>query len=240
MIEQLTFTGGLLLGLASTLHCAAMCGPVALGLDLLRDGGQGEGARWYFLLLTQLGKGLGYVGAGAVLGALGSEFYGLFDREAAFMVLQWAAACCLVGIGLSVAGLLPAIAWLDRLAAPVGRLVARLGKVGRSRGERRWLTAIGLRPLLLGLVWGLMPCGMVYAALFLALLSGSAGAAALVMAGFALGTMPAVTASAFGLGRLTRLAHRDRLRLWAGGAIALCGVLGLVLSAPGGPLCISN
>lgn len=209
---DLSFIGGLLLGLASSLHCAGMCGGIASGLLLAFDPGQGSGARLRVLLASQLGRIAYYVAAGGFLGYVGSGFYGAFDHAGAHLVLRWAAAVALGWIGLSMVGLAPALTFVDRLAGPLARLM---------RPSSRLALAGPAGPFLAGTAWGLLPCGMVYGALFYAMLAGSGGGGAMVMAGFGLGTLPSVMATAFGVTALRRAAFAPRLRIAAGLALIL-------------------
>ncbi|WP_350333240.1 sulfite exporter TauE/SafE family protein [Coralliovum pocilloporae] len=216
-VSEFSLLGGLLLGLASSLHCAGMCGGIASGLVFMfRPEDRLTRAR--VLLVSQFGRITSYMIAGGVLGYAGAELYGLFDQSLAYSVLQWAAAVTLIGIGLSVAGILPPLSGLDRLAAPI---MARLMPRGSARPSSS-------APFLAGMVWGLVPCAMVYGALFTAMLTGSATGGVLMMAGFGLGTLPAVTVSAFGVTSLTRINTRGLARMSIGLAIAGLG-LGSVL-----------
>ncbi len=79
---------------------------------------------------------------------------------------------------------------------------------------------------------------MVYAALFNSLLAGSLAGGMLLMAGFGFGTLPAVTVASLGIFRLGRVTATARGRLFAGGGLVAAGILGLLLTAPGSPLCI--
>ena len=74
-------------------------------------------------------------------------------------------------------------------------------------------------PVGLGLVWGLMPCALIYLMTFYAGLTGSPVQGGLVMAGFGLGTLPALMAVGLGVGALQALARQLWLRLLAGGAL---------------------
>ena len=208
--DGLTFAGGLLLGLASSLHCAGMCGAIASSLMFAFAAGDGEGERALALITAHAGRILMYVAGGAVLGAVGSTLYGAFDHADAYLAMRWAAAVALGWIGLSVAGFAPSLALADRVAAPIaGRL--RFAAAGAVRGPRGAFAS--------GLVWGLLPCGMVYGALFYAMLAGDAWRGSLVMAGFGLGTLPSVTAVALGLSRFRRLAQTPNARVAVGLAI---------------------
>ncbi|MGE0022300.1 MAG: sulfite exporter TauE/SafE family protein [Hyphomicrobium sp.] len=207
--------GGFTLGLASTLHCAGMCGCIASAV-MLAGGPQPprEGAR--VLALMHAGRIASYALAGAAVGALGAPAVAWLDRELAFRIVQWAGAMALMWIGLSTAGALPPLSALDRLLAPVADLVARMAKPVQGRGRAA---------LAAGLAWGLMPCAMVYGALFTAMLTGSAASGAAVMAAFGLGTLPGLIASAAGFRLLSRAGARKRFRLAAGLAIGAAGFL---------------
>ncbi|QFR33456.1 sulfite exporter TauE/SafE family protein [Ancylobacter sp. TS-1] len=210
---DLSFIGGLLLGLASSLHCAGMCGGIASGLLMAFDPGQGRAARLRVLLSSQLGRIASYVAAGGFLGYVGSGFYGAFDQAGAHLVLRWAAAVALGWIGLSMIGVAPALTFVDRLTGPLTRLMRPPGRLARTGGHAG--------PFLAGTAWGLLPCGMVYGALFYAMLAGSGGGGAVVMAGFGLGTLPSVMATAFGVTALRRAAFAPRIRVAAGLALIL-------------------
>ncbi len=211
--EISTLLGGLLLGLASSLHCAGMCGAIASSLMFAFSPGESESGRLRALLAAHAGRVLMYVAAGAVLGALGSTIYGAFDRSSGFLVMRWAAAVALGWIGLSVAGFAPSLAVLDRWAGPI---------VGRLRFASAAPAAGAAGAFASGLLWGLLPCAMVYGALFYAMLTGDALRGGAVMAAFGLGTLPSVTAVALGLSRFRRLAHTPNARVAVGiGIVAL-------------------
>lgn len=218
-MEQINFFGGFLLGLASALHCAAMCGGIA-GSLVMAMAPPGDRRRQALSLISiQAGRVLAYMMAGAVLGGLGAGLYGLFDQRAAYGVLQWAAAVTLGWIGLSLTGLAPSLAIFDRVLGPVGAGLEMLRRRGLLAGP------------LAGILWGFLPCGMVYAALFYATLAGGAGQGMLVMAGFGLGTLPAVTLAAFGYARLLSWSRRAALRRTVGAAFLVLAPLSLLIPA---------
>jgi sulfite exporter TauE/SafE len=230
-INELSLLGGVLLGLASALHCAAMCGGIASGVVFLFDPKR-PADRALVLMSAQGGRVLAYVIAGAILGAAGAGLYGAFDQAAAYRLLQWAGAVTLMWIGLSVAGLLPSLSLLDRpLSALSGRISATLARL------RRYPV---LGPFAAGLGWGTIPCPMVYAALFTATLTGSAAGGATLMAGFGLGTLPAVTLTAFGVTTLARVEAKAFARGLIGLAIAVLGFSTVYPSSPtAGLLCLT-
>lgn len=218
--DNLTFLGGLLMGLASSLHCASMCGAIASSLMFAFSTGEGPSDRARALGAAYAGRILMYVAAGMIVGGVGSAFFGAFDRGSAFIVMRWAGAVALGWIGLSVAGFAPSIAMADRLAAPIAAHLRHAQALPGGSGA-----------FASGLMWGLMPCGMVYGALFYAMLSGSALGGGAVMAGFGLGTLPSVTAVALGLSSFRRLARGERARVVVGLAIVALAVASVAVPA---------
>ena len=217
-LSQLSFLGGLLAGFASSLHCVGMCGGIAASLSVSL-GGDTAGGRGRALMLAQTGRIAAYVLAGGLLAALGSQAYFAFDRAEAHLVLRWLAAATLVYIGLSVAGWAPSLAGVDRIG---GRILTWI--------RTPFSGALSMAsPLLAGFLWGFLPCGMVYATLFYAMLSGSAATGSLIMLGFGLGTLPAVTAAAFGVTGLLSAARTPRVRFAVGLTIIALGVLSAAL-----------
>jgi uncharacterized protein len=216
--DHLTFLGGLLLGLASSLHCAGMCGPIASSLMFAFSSSDAQADRARALFAAHAGRLLMYVGAGAAVGALGATAYGALDHSAAFLALRWAGAVALGWIGLSVAGVTPSLAVLDRVGAPI---VTAL----------RFAPANGAGAFVSGAIWGFLPCGMVYGALFYAMLSGSALNGGSVMLGFGLGTLPSVTAIALGFSGFRRFAHTHRARVAVGMGIVALAAMSLAVPA---------
>jgi sulfite exporter TauE/SafE len=220
---------GLVMGMASGLHCAGMCGPIGCMLLLGSPVATRSLDPSLLLMSAQGGRIASYVLLGTLFGVFGSGLYGVLNLQAAHQALQWSAGATIVWMGLSIAGLAPAIPGFDRLLAPAAGAVASV--------RARWL---GGYPQLgvAGLIWGLTPCAMVYAALFNSLLAGSSVGGATVMLGFGLGTVPAVVVSSFGLFRIGKLTATRAARTLAGAVLAGAGTIGLLLTVPGSPLCI--
>jgi sulfite exporter TauE/SafE len=230
-ISEFGIISGLLLGFASALHCAAMCGGIASGVAFMFSLGT-PAARAKVLLTAQGGRITAYVIAGAVLGAIGTGAYGAFDRSSGHELFRWGAAAALMWVGLSVAGLLPQPVLLHRIG---GGFAA-----GVSRYASRYRSSALVGPFAAGLAWGAVPCPMVYAALFTAVLSGSLLTGAVVMLGFGLGTLPATLATAYGVTFLARIEARALTRTLLGLAIALFGIAAAYPQAPGAALlCLS-
>lgn len=216
-----SFAAGLTLGLASALHCAAMCGCIASSLLIAFEPGR-QRSRLSILLEMQLGRVAVYVGLGAAVGVLGSAGYALVPGQSSYKMIQTAAAISIVAVGLWTAGLLP----IPELASAAARGVAR-------RLDALVLTPMRGRtigPAAAGLIWGANPCPMVLAALLSAALTGTGLGGATLMAGFGLGTVPAVVASAYGVTRLARLSAGGRGAVAGGLLVAAAGVASIAVS----------
>lgn len=229
--DGLTFFGGLLLGLASSLHCVGMCGAIASSLMFAFSPGDAAVDRARALVAAQMGRVLVYCAAGAAVGAVGSTVYGSFDHVGANLFMRWAAAFALGWIGLSVAGFAPSLSAFDLVTAPITDRL-RFPPAGRLVGDAGAFAS--------GLMWGFLPCGMVYGALFYAMLSGSALHGGSVMLGFGLGTLPSVTAAALGVSSFRRLARTPNARIAVGlGIIALAAASVAVPALASGVFCFS-
>lgn len=221
-VSEFSFFGGMVLGFASALHCAGMCGGIATSLTLMFAPAT-TAARVRVLMASQAGRVTSYMLAGGVLGLFGSELYTQFDRAGAFRLLQWFGAVVLIWLGLTFAGLLPMPAAADRLVARVSAAIARmLAPLRRSSAG----------PYVAGLTWGIIPCPMVYAALFTAMLTGTALGGVVFMAGFGLATMIPVGLTALGVTSLAAIEHKGRARIAIGIVIALFGASTIIPGSP--------
>jgi uncharacterized protein len=225
---------GLLMGLASSLHCAGQCGGIATSL-LLATSGQGStpATRAATLISTQLGRATTYMLAGAAVGLAGESFSALLSLAGAQPALRIASALALVLSGLSIAGILPSVTGFDR---PLQAVLARL----RSKSGGGSPHPVSF---MLGMSLGLAPCAMVYNGLMTAMLTGSLAGGASFMAAFGLGTIPSVALTAFGLVSVSRINPRNKrqIRALLGASLALAGIAsGLYPAATLASLCLQS
>jgi sulfite exporter TauE/SafE len=198
------FTVALFLGLLGSLHCAAMCGPLLLALP---GGAAGAGRFIAGRLIYQLGRVTTYGLLGIVAGLVGKSIF-LAGLQ------RWLS----IALGVAVlAGFL--VSKKVALAAPVVRLVTLLKTAMSAQLRRRSFSSLAL----LGMLNGLLPCGLVYVALAGAVARGSLGNAVVFMAVFGLGTLPLLLAVSLS-GKIFPVSLRLKLR----GAIP-AGVCALAL-----------
>jgi hypothetical protein len=170
------------------------------------------------LLAYNLGRISSYSLAGAVFGGVGAaavaSLGGLKAAEGSLSVL---AGLFMVMLGLYLAGWWRALARLEQAGGVVWRRLEPLGRrllPARSPHQAWWL----------GMVWGWLPCGLVYSVLVWALAAGSAGGGALLMASFGLGTLPALLALGAIAARLTGVLQRTGVRQAAGALVVVFGL----------------
>ena len=202
----------LLGALVSGAHCALMCGGIATAIEgvapLLP---RREIVRRQ--LMMHLGRVAMYVALGALAGWLGQMFWrqqwlpiqrGLFALAGVMLLLQ---AMWLVRTrGRSVMG-----QWIAARTAGLWRRLA-----GRLRGDAQ-INGMCAR-FAMGAVWGLVPCGLIYGVLPIAMLAGDAATGAGVMLAFGLGTLPNLMLISALSARLAQWGHRPWAR-WVAAAV---------------------
>ncbi|ADI64264.1 sulfite exporter TauE/SafE family protein [Trichormus azollae] len=188
-------------------HCFGMCGPLAVAFSLYH---QEETLGWQqqlkFHTLLNLGRMLSYALVGAGIGALGSvlveggQLAGIGSDLRRWIAIITGFMLIWFGLGQVKPDLLPHIPLLHPLLQ--GSLHNRLaaGMVKLSLHTKWWT------PALLGMNWGLMPCGFLYASQIKAAATGSLGNGAITMLAFGLGTLPTM----LGVGVSTSLMSKDR------------------------------
>lgn len=207
-----------LVGLLGGTHCVGMCGGIVGALVM------GAPARWSMLLAYNSGRILSYGVAGAIAGALGAASLGLEGQVPARLMLYLLANVMLIALGFYLLGVTQALAFTERAGQKLWRLLQPL--------TRRFLPArtVG-QAFPLGLLWGWLPCGLVYSALASALSAGSAERGALLMLAFGLGTLPNLLLAGILLARLNEFVRRPVVRVVSGLLVlgfGLYGLLGLV------------
>jgi hypothetical protein len=198
-----------------------MCGGIvgALVFALPPERRQSAAGALPLLLAYNAGRIASYALAGALFGGLGATatraLGGIRVAETALAVI---AGLFMVALGLYLAGWWRGLARLERAGAHLWRRVEPIGR--RLLPVRRLGDAWAL-----GLLWGWLPCGLVYSVLVWALAARSPAAGALLMASFGLGTLPTLLALGAVASRLTRFAQRPAVRALAGALVALLGLV---------------
>jgi uncharacterized protein len=219
-LPEFTLAAVFLAGLGGGVHCAAMCGPLVGIACGARAHGQNR-AQWLWQALAyNAGRIASYVAAGALTGAIGASGLALRGEPLTQQMLAAAMSVSLIVLAAYVAGFAPLVRGIEAAEGAAWRRIQPY--------SRRFLPAsTPARAFGLGLVWGWLPCGMVYVALIAALTTADALHGALVMAAFGLGTLPNLLALSAWFKYVANLARGRLLRALVAAAIAGMGVLGV-------------
>jgi sulfite exporter TauE/SafE len=204
-------------GLLGSAHCLGMCAGLS---GLFAAGATVATIRTQLPLALAYNSGrvLSYAFLGGAVALIGSSTVALAPKLAG--PIRLASGILIVLIGLQVA-----FHW--RLLAPIEKIGARIWN-RIAPGAKGLVPANSLpKAAGLGLLWGWLPCGLVYSALLLSATTADAAAGALVMVAFGLGTMPAMILSGLSASKLS--SFMSRYRLGAGLLIVLLGIATLVM-----------
>jgi sulfite exporter TauE/SafE len=203
-----------LVGLLGGTHCAGMCGGIVGALSLQAVPGRGAVP---IHLAYNLGRIASYTLAGALAGAIGYAFGDILPIQRGLYLF---ASLMLVAMGLYLLGATQTLAFLEGAGQRLWRRI--------QPATRRFLPVRGAAQALpLGLLWGWLPCGLVYSALTTALATGSAGRGALAMLAFGLGTLPNLLLAGLLLTRFRRFAQAPTTRRISGVLVLAFGFYGL-------------
>jgi sulfite exporter TauE/SafE len=173
----------LLLGLVGSTHCLGMCGGIAASLGIKSHQSK-PWAMQFQLLSYNLGRLCSY----ALIGALLALITTLLQAQLGFLsvIFRSIAGLMLIAMGLYLSGWWLGLTKLEhygqKLWQPIQQVSQPLLQSSRS-----------FRPLLLGLTWGLLPCGLIYSTLiWCSSIASNSAESALLMFTFGLGTLPAM------------------------------------------------
>lgn len=207
-----------LVGFLGGTHCVGMCGGIVAALSAFP--GSHGGPRWSLHLAYNAGRLTSYAIAGALVGSLGAAGTSLAGQLPLRLALFGLANLMLVAFGLYLLGVNRALAFTERAGQLLWRRLQPLGK--------RFLPArSAAQAFPLGLLWGWLPCGLVYSALATALAAGSATRGAGLMLAFGLGTLPNLLAMGLFAARLKDFVRRPLVRRLAGIMVLGFGLWGL-------------
>ncbi|MBF8777223.1 sulfite exporter TauE/SafE family protein [Pseudomonas fulva] len=213
MADLLPLLGSaLVLGLLGGGHCMGMCGGLMGALTLAIPPAQ-RGRRLRLLVAYNVGRVLSYTVAGLMLGMAGWAV----ANSPAVLVLRIMAALLLIAMGLYLAGWWSGLTRVEAMGRGLWRHIQPVAS--------RLLPVSSLpRALLLGALWGWLPCGLVYSTLLWAASQGNALHSAALMAAFGLGTWPVLLATGLAAERINRLLRRRSVRVAGGMLVVLFGV----------------
>ncbi|TGJ98456.1 sulfite exporter TauE/SafE family protein [Leptospira langatensis] len=204
-------------GLTGSIHCAAMCGPLAGSLSL-KFANSGKSKNRLLQLSYNLGRFFSYTSIGLALGFLGEVTNLSLSKLLPIQeIAAWIGALALLFFG---------IAYLFgknvNFSPYFGKVVSKFlsPMLKNSEGKPSSNRNIAFLGFGFGLFTGLLPCGILYPVFIISYASGSPLVGAMIMAGFFLGTFPALFLVGMGFRSFASKLHPNRMRI-VGGVILL-------------------
>nr|VFK59790.1 MAG: hypothetical protein BECKTUN1418F_GA0071002_11886 [Candidatus Kentron sp. TUN]VFK63203.1 MAG: hypothetical protein BECKTUN1418D_GA0071000_12026 [Candidatus Kentron sp. TUN]VFK68463.1 MAG: hypothetical protein BECKTUN1418E_GA0071001_11846 [Candidatus Kentron sp. TUN] len=212
-----------LAGLFGGVHCIGMCGGIVgtLSMGLSASARKSPLSVAPYIISYNVGRILTYGIIGAAMGWSGSVATGLLEQYQGWLVLRVIAALFMIAMGLYLGGWWFGLASMERGGNVLWRWLAPLGK--------RLLPVKTIKhALALGVVWGWLPCGLVYSLLIWALAAGGWWEGTLFMISFGLGTLPTLMGIGFAATTLRQFLQHTGVRRIAGLIVIGFGILTLV------------
>ena len=215
-MNELSLITAFMLGLLGSSHCLGMCGGISAALGMSSQSAT-QTQQLSRLIAYNSGRISTYGLIGALAGFIGSQ---LTIVPEAGLLLRGIAGLLLIAMGLYVAGWWFGLTKLEQLGTKLWRHVQPFSQKllpVKSSGQA----------LKLGLLWGLLPCGLVYSTLSWALAAADWQQSALLMIAFGLGTSPAMLATGLASQQVLSLLKKRGARMLAGSLIIVMGVVTL-------------
>jgi len=228
MTDYLLLVTAFSLGFLGSPHCAGMCGGIVGVLHCgVVDGVNNKKQQVLYSLAFNSGRLLSYAIAGMIAATLGSSLIGLIGMESSHAAMQIIAGAFMLALGLSIAGWWSGLSRIESFGLRFWHLLQPITtKFIPVRSKTQ--------ALMLGSLWGWLPCGLVYTALLLVLATGDALQGGLTMLAFGLGTLPMLAILGLSAGKINQWRANTRVRSVMGSVIILFGIITFVgLLGPG-------
>ena len=212
-------SAALVAGLVGSAHCLGMCAGIS-GLFAVRAEAASMRASVPTAFVYNTGRVITYAVLGAIVAAFGSVIIKASPNLA--VSIRMLSGIIIILVGLQVAFNLRALRVIERMG---GSLWARIAPAAQK------LVPVDSLPKAfgLGLVWGWLPCGLVYSVLMIAATSANPVGGAATMVAFGVGTMPAMMLSGLGAARVSTAMQRRGTRLGLGILVIAMGLLTIAM-----------
>lgn len=203
-MNDLSFVSAFIIGLAGGVHCIGMCGGIVGAFSFAVPK---NAATYPYTLAYNFGRIISYMIAGAITGWAGYLFAHQINQG--IVILQFVSGIFLFVLGLYIAGWWQGLTKIEKLGTRFWRIIQPW-----SKNFLPFRNPFFAFPY--GLIWGWLPCGLVYSVLTWSLASGSAQQGAIIMAGFGLGTLPVMILMATGYHKIRILIQNPKAKLCMG------------------------
>ena len=215
------------MGIVGAGHCLAMCGGITTALAKAGDSSDFK-RKSLVVLFYNLGRIGSYTIAGLLIGGFGQILYASLPFDVVNRVAPFLSGFLLVALGLYLAGWWHGLLVLEKLGAMWWRKIQPLSQ--RVLPVRRIDQAF-----FAGLLWGWLPCGLVYTALSWALVSGNAWRGAGIMLIFGIATLPSLWIMGMLAHNILAWSQKPMVRTMVGGLLIVFGIVvfqGVLIPVP--------
>ena len=217
----LSFLSVFIAGLLSGVHCLGMCGGIVAALSFGVDNETKRKQHFLFLVLYNIGRIGSYTVAGLLVGAIGSVLTQQFASHTLHQVLQSFSALLMILMGLYLARWWLILTKLEQAGGIIWRVI-------EPTARRLIPIRHAYQALMVGCLWGWLPCGLVYSMLTMSLTSSNAMQGGLIMLSFGLGTLPNLLLMGMFAANLQKFMRHPLVRIVAGVVVIAMGVYLLV------------
>lgn len=201
MVEPLSLISALLLGFFSSSHCLVMCGGIAAAI-----GAKAEQHKVRTILMFNGGRLLSYATLGLLVSFVGLWLQG--QNHLFMLIMRTLAGVMLVLMGFYVGRWWLVLTRFERVGQPIWNALRPItrGFMGSVKPHHQ---------LALGMLWGFLPCGLIYSALAWVAANGNPVMGFLTMFFFGLGTLPALTVGTLFGNAITPILNKPLTRTFA-------------------------
>ncbi|VAW56895.1 Heavy-metal-associated domain (N-terminus) and membrane-bounded cytochrome biogenesis cycZ-like domain, possible membrane copper tolerance protein [hydrothermal vent metagenome] len=223
-MHEFTYITAFTVGLMGGVHCVGMCGGIISALTFAseNDKNSHDNARLHLLLGYNLGRILSYTIMGSLLGGLGWLVSVWSNIHVLQIVLQFIAAIFMLSMGLYISGWWMGLTKIEKLGVFFWQFIQPVA-------QKLLPVKTPVQAITLGLLWGWLPCGLVYSVLVWSVSTASFQQGALLMLSFGLGTLPNLLAMGVFANQLKQFVQIKSVRRFAGSVVILFALWSLYL-----------
>ncbi|WP_394131695.1 sulfite exporter TauE/SafE family protein [Shewanella maritima] len=216
---EISVTGAFIVGLMGAAHCFGMCGGLigAFSANIPNLPGNRLANQLRFLLSYNLGRIVSYTVAGALIGGGAAALNHLFVLDNYLLYLRFFAGIMMIFTGLYIANLWMIIVHIEKLGN-------KLWQVLKPVANKLAPIKTSTQAIVAGMIWGWLPCGLVYSMLTWSVASGSALNGGAIMLAFGMGTLPALLSAGLAAKKLSEFVHKRTVRIISGLLIIAFGL----------------
>ena len=203
-MNELNFLSAILVGLAGGVHCVGMCGGIVGAFSYAIPK---KASKLPYTLAYNLGRISSYTFAGMITGSAGLMFAQQVNQG--IVVLNFISAVFLLLLGLYITGVWQGLSKIEKLGSLLWKAISPWSKKLLPFPNPFYALPYGM-------IWGWLPCGLVYSVLTWSLASGSAIDGAMIMAGFGIGTLPIMILMATGFEKIQQFLQSKPAKILMG------------------------